>query len=99
MCEASGLAADLDASAVPALPGALELAAAGTAQAGGSARNAREHAAFTDFPADLDPARRALLSDAMTSGGHLAAVPPGAPMDGVRVGTHRGGERGRVGVG
>jgi selenide,water dikinase len=98
MCEASGLAAELDAAAVPALPGALELAAAGTARAGGSARNAREAEAFTDFAPTVDAARRALLSDAMTSGGLLAAVPPGATMDGVRVGTLRDGEPGRIAV-
>jgi selenide,water dikinase len=98
MCEASGLAAELDAAAVPALPGALVLAAAGTARAGGSARNAREAEAFTSFPADLDPARRALLSDAMTSGGLLAAVPPGAAMEGVRIGTLVDGEPGRIAV-
>ena len=96
MCEASGLAAELGAAAVPALPGALELAAAGTAQAGGSARNAREAEKFTDFAPDLDPARRALLSDAMTSGGLLAAVPPGAAMAGVRIGTLRDGAPGRI---
>jgi selenide,water dikinase len=83
---------------VPALPGALELAAAGTAQAGGSARNAREAEAFTDFSPEVDDARRALLSDAMTSGGLLAAVPPGATMDGVRIGALRDGEPGRIAV-
>jgi selenide,water dikinase len=98
MCEASGLAAELDATAVPALPGALELAAAGIAQAGGSARNAREAEAFADFAPDLDPARQALLSDAMTSGGLLAAVPPGASMEGVRIGTLRDGAPGRIAV-
>jgi selenide,water dikinase len=98
MCGASGLAAELDAEAVPALPGALELAEAGTAQAGGSTRNAREAAAFTDFAPDLDPARRTLLSDAMTSGGLLAAVPPGAAMEGVRIGRLVPGEAGRISI-
>ena len=98
MCEASGLEAEVDAAAVPALPGALELAAAGTAQAGGSARNASEAEDFTEFDADLDPARRALLSDAMTSGGLLAAVPAGAPMEGVRIGALRAGRAGRIAV-
>src|SRR3954452_20332860 len=51
VCEASGVGAELDAAAVPALPGALELAAAGTARAGGSARNAAEAERFTDFAA------------------------------------------------
>ncbi len=98
MCEASGLEAEVDAAAVPALPGALELAAAGTARAGGSARNSSEAEAFTEFAAELDPARRALLSDAMTSGGLLAAVPAGAPMEGVRIGALRAGEAGRIAV-
>jgi hypothetical protein len=35
----------------------------------------------------------------MTSGGLLAAVPPGAPMEGVRIGTLVDGEAGRVAVG
>jgi selenide,water dikinase len=98
MCEASGLAAQLEAGAVPALPGALELATAGTAQAGGSARNAREAEAFTDFAPEVEDARRALLSDAMTSGGLLAAIPPGGAMEGVRIGTLRDGEAGRIAV-
>jgi selenide,water dikinase len=99
MCEASGLAAELDAGAVPALPGALELAEAGTATAGGSARNARESEAFTEFGAEVDQARRALLSDAMTSGGLLAAVPAGAAMEGTRIGRLVEGEPGRIAVG
>jgi selenide,water dikinase len=98
MAEASGLAAELDAGAVSALPGALELATAGTATAGGSARNAREADAFTDFAADLDPARRALVSDAMTSGGLLAAVPTGAAMEGTLVGRLVAGAPGRITV-
>jgi selenide,water dikinase len=98
VCEAGGLAAEIDAEAVPALPGALELAAAGTARAGGSARNAREAEAFADFAADVEEARRALLSDAMTSGGLLAAVPAGAPMAGTRIGRLVDGEPGGIDV-
>jgi selenide,water dikinase len=98
MCEASGVEAELDAASVPALPGALELAEAGTARAGGSARNAREAEAFTDFAPGVEAARRALLSDAMTSGGLLAAVPAGATMSGVRIGSLRTGAAGRIAV-
>ena len=98
LCEASGLAAELEAEAVPALPGALELAAAGEALAGGSARNAADAETFVEFAAAVDPARRALLADAMTSGGLLAAVPPGAAMAGTRIGVLVAGEPGRVAV-
>jgi selenide,water dikinase len=96
VCEASGLAAEIDAAAVPTLPGALELAEAGTARAGGSARNAADAERFTTFAAAVAPARRAVLSDAMTSGGLLAAVPPGAAMDGTRIGALVAGEPGRI---
>jgi selenide,water dikinase len=98
MCEASGVTAELDAASVPALPGALELAATGTARAGGSARNAREAETFTTFAADVAEPRRALLSDAMTSGGLLAAVPGGSAMDGTLIGTLVDGAPGRIAV-
>jgi len=87
ICEASGVGAELDAAAVPALPGALELAASGRAEAGGSRRNAEDAARFTAWDDGVPPERRTLLADAMTSGGLLAAVPPGAAMTGTRIGT------------
>lgn len=87
VCEASGLAAEVEAEAVPALPGALELAASGRAEAGGSARNAADAERFTEWGESVSPERRALLTDAMTSGGLLAAVPAGAEMTGTRIGT------------
>jgi selenide,water dikinase len=71
---------------VPALPGALQLAAAGKAEAGGSRRNAEDAARFTAWGDAVAPERRALLTDAMTSGGLLAAVPPGAGMTGTKIG-------------
>ncbi|MGN6815856.1 MAG: selenide, water dikinase SelD [Solirubrobacterales bacterium] len=95
MCEASGLSAEIDGDAVPALPGALELAASGRAEAGGSARNAADAARFTTW-ADVPPERRALLTDAMTSGGLLTAVPPGAEMVGTKIGALLEGEAGRI---
>jgi selenide, water dikinase len=87
VCEASGVGAEIDAAAVPALPGALELAASGKAEAGGSRRNAEDAARFTAWGDEVAPERRALLTDAMTSGGLLTAVPPGAAMTGTRIGT------------
>jgi selenide, water dikinase len=98
LCEASGLAAELEAAAVPALPGALDLAASGRAEAGGSARNAADAERFTSWAEGVRPERRALLSDAMTSGGLLAAVPAGAAMSGTRIGTLVEGEPGRIAV-
>lgn len=86
MCEASGLSAEIDADAVPALPGALDLAASGRAEAGGSLRNAEDAERFTVWSSDVPPERRALLTDAMTSGGLLAAVPAGGEMAGTKIG-------------
>jgi selenide, water dikinase len=98
LCEASGVAAELDAAAVPALPGALELAASGEALSGGSARNGREADAFASWSAAVPGERRVLLSDAMTSGGLLAALPPGSAMPGAKIGTIVAGEPGRIAV-
>jgi selenide,water dikinase len=92
ICEASGVGAQIDAAAVPALPGALDLAASGKAEAGGSGRNAEDAERFTTWSANVPPERRALLTDAMTSGGLLAAVPPGAEMTGKKIGNFVEGE-------
>jgi selenide,water dikinase len=98
LCEASGVAAEIDAAAVPALPGALALAASGEALSGGSARNGREADAFTSWSDAVTADRRVLLSDAMTSGGLLAALPPGSAMPGARIGAIRAGEPGQIAV-
>jgi selenide,water dikinase len=92
VCEASGVRAEIDAAAVPALPGSLELAASGRAEAGGSRRNAADAERFTVWGADVPAERHTLLTDAMTSGGLLAAVPRGAEMTGTRIGTLVAGE-------
>jgi selenide,water dikinase len=84
------------AASVPALPGALELAASGKAEAGGSRRNADDAERFTDWADDVPPERRALLTDAMTSGGLLVAVPRGSEMTGTRIGTLVEGEPSRI---
>lgn len=73
MLEASGVAADLDAGAVPLLEGAREAAAAGHAP-GGTRRNLADLAANLDFDAGVDDVTRLLLADAQTSGGLLMAV-------------------------
>ncbi len=70
---ASGLAAEIDATAVPAIEGVLELLSDERALAGGSKRNRADADTFTTW-GDVDDARRRLVCDAMTSGGLLAAV-------------------------
>jgi selenide,water dikinase len=74
---ASGIAAELDAAAVPAIAGVVELLSDPDerAVAGGTRRNRAHAQQFTLFAADVPEARRWLMCDAMTSGGLLAAVP------------------------
>src|SRR4051795_366972 len=73
LAEASGLAAEIDAAAVPAIDGVLELLSDERALAGGSKRNRADAGGFTTW-GSVDPARARLVCDAMTSGGLLAAV-------------------------
>jgi selenide, water dikinase len=75
LARASGVAAEIDAAAVPAIDGVLELLADERALAGGSKRNRADAEDWTTF-ADVPEARRRLCCDAMTSGGLLAAVAP-----------------------
>ena len=74
MLAASGVAARIDAAAVPLLPGAAELAAAGFVSGGTRANTERMRGwAFLDpaIPAEV----AVLLHDAQTSGGLLLATP------------------------
>ena len=88
LTEAAGLAAVLDAAAVPAIDGVLELLAGDGALAGGSRRNRADAETWTTWAPDVPEARRRLVCDAMTSGGLLAAVPAGAQagIDGAVIG-------------
>jgi selenide, water dikinase len=76
LAEASGLSAELVADQVPAIDGVIELLEdpEGRAVAGGTRRNRTHAETFTSFEDTVPEARRWLLSDAMTSGGLLAAV-------------------------
>src|SRR4051794_36085276 len=76
LAEASGLAAEIDVAAVPAIEGVLELLTDERALAGGSRRNRADAETFTTWGAGVDDAHRRLVCDAMTSGGLLAAVAP-----------------------
>jgi len=73
---ASGVAAEIDAGAVPAIDGVLELLSDVHERAisGGTRRNRAYAEQFSSFAADIPPARRWLVCDAMTSGGLLVAV-------------------------
>src|SRR4051812_45651979 len=94
---ASGLAAEIDASAVPAIEGVLELLADERALAGGSRRNRADADGFASW-GDVPPPRARLVCDAMTSGGLLAAVAPerAGEIDGWVVGRLRDGPPGAL---
>jgi selenide,water dikinase len=99
LATASGLAAEVDAAAVPAIPGVLELlAGADPPVAGGTRRNRAWIEEVTRWAADVPEERRWLLCDAMTSGGLLVSAPPGAGAPGVRIGRLGHGEAGRIEV-
>jgi selenide,water dikinase len=75
---ASGVAASVDAAAVPAIDGVVELLSdpEERAVAGGTRRNRAHAEEFASFADDVPEALRWLVCDAMTSGGLLAAVDP-----------------------
>ena len=75
LCGSSGVAARIDADRVPAITGALELARDERCIAGGTRRNLEHAEGFVEWN-DVAEEQRVLLSDAMTSGGLLVAVPP-----------------------
>jgi selenide,water dikinase len=97
LAAASGLAAEVDAAAVPAV--ALELLEDDRCVAGGSRRNRADAEGFTRW-GDVPEVRRRLLTDAMTSGGLLAAVPAerAGGMDGALIGRLVPGEPGTIAV-
>jgi selenide, water dikinase len=80
LCRESGVAAEVDACAVPALEGVEALLAGSepAGRSGSSARNAAWAEGFAAFDAGVAAWRRRLLVDATTSGGLLLAVPPEA---------------------
>ena len=74
LCAGSGLAAEVDATAVPVIDGVRDLLAAGMV-AGGTQRNHAFVSDSVDFGA-LALEEQYLLADAQTSGGLLLAVDP-----------------------
>jgi selenide,water dikinase len=98
LAAASGLAAEIDALAVPAIEGVLDLLLDDRAVAGGSRRNRADADTFTRWGDDVPELRRRLVTDAMTSGGLLAAVPSADGIDGAVVGRLVPGEPGTIAV-
>ncbi|WP_281381767.1 selenide, water dikinase SelD [Conexibacter arvalis] len=104
LCRESGLAADLEAAAVPALDGVQALLSGGDEEAPGRSGGARRNAAWAEGFATFDggvPAwRRRLVTDATTSGGLLIALPADAAarVPGPVVGTLRAGPPGTIRV-
>jgi selenide, water dikinase len=73
---ASGVAAEIDAAAVPAIDGVEALLSGADAVSGGSRRNRAYAAGFATWGDGVPEWRRRLVCDATTSGGLLAAVAP-----------------------
>jgi selenide,water dikinase len=94
----SGVAAEVDAAAVPAIEGVASLLADEGAVSGGSRRNREYAAGFASFGGGVEAWRERLLCDAMTSGGLLVAVEASraSEVPGVVVGRLVAGEPGAV---
>lgn len=102
LTQASGVAAVLDAAAIPAIDGVLALLADPdeAAVAGGTRRNRTHAETFTTFATSVPAARRWLACDAMTSGGLLVAVDAerAGELPGAVIGRLVAGEPGRIAV-
>ena len=102
LCRESGVAAELDACAVPALEGIEELLSGPEPPglSGGSRRNAAWAEEFASFSYGVPAWRRRLLTDATTSGGLLVVLAPDAPgaMPGSVVGRLVAGPAGTIRV-
>jgi selenide, water dikinase len=94
----SGVAAEVDAAAVPAIDGVEALLADDGAVSGGSRRNREYAEGFASFEAGIEPWRERLVCDATTSGGLLVAVEPAraGEVPGAVVGRLVAGEPGAI---
>jgi selenide,water dikinase len=97
MALASGVALEIDAAAVPAIPGSVELLSLDEPPiAGGTRRNREWVEEFVDWDPGVPESHRWLLCDAMTSGGLLVAAQDGP---GTRIGrVADAGDPGRIRV-
>jgi selenide,water dikinase len=96
---ASGVAAEVDASSVPAIDGVLDLLRGDEPPiAGGTRRNREWVDPFVDWEPGVPEELAWLVCDAMTSGGLLVAAAPGSGAPGTRIGRLVEGEPGRIAV-
>jgi len=96
---ASGLTAEVEAGAVPAIDGVLDLLRSPVPPiAGGSRCNREWLEPQVDWAEGVGEELRWLLCDAMTSGGLLVAAAPGSGAPGVRIGRLVEGAPGRLRV-
>jgi selenide,water dikinase len=99
MTLASGVAAEVEAGAVPPIQGVMELLGSSEPPiAGGSRRNREWVTPWVDWDDGVPEERRWLLCDAMTSGGLLIAARPDAGAPGTQIGRIVEGEAGRIAV-
>lgn len=96
---ASGLSAQVEAKAVPAIDGVLELLDRDEPPvAGGTRRNRDWVQPHVHWSGGVPEQLRWLLCDAMTSGGLLVAAPPGSGAPGERIGCLLEGPSGTIAV-
>jgi selenide,water dikinase len=96
LCAASGVHARVRVADLPLLPGVDDMARAGLIP-GGSQRNRRAADAYAEIAPDVDPVLALVACDAQTSGGLLAAVPPGgSAVPGTVIGEIVAGPPGRI---
>src|SRR5919197_2866182 len=99
LAKASGVAAEIEAGAVPAIDGVLELLISDEPPIAGGTRRNREWVEPTVTWADDVPEElRWLVTDAMTSGGLLIAAAPGSGAPGTRIGRLTQGVPGEMAV-
>jgi len=99
MVASSGVGAEVEANAVPAIAGVLDLLLREDPPiAGGTRRNRTWAEEVVSWGPDVPEERRWLLCDAMTSGGLLIAAPAGADLPGARVGRVTEGPPGQISV-
>jgi selenide, water dikinase len=94
----SGVAAEVDAAAVPAIDGVDPLLADDRGVSGGSRRNREYASAFATFAPGVEPWRERLVCDATTSGGLLVAIDHtrAAELPGAVIGRLVAGEPGAI---
>jgi selenide, water dikinase len=99
LASASGVEAEVEAEAIPAIEGVLDLLGGSEPPvAGGSRRNREWVGPAVEWADYVAEERRWLLCDAMTSGGLLVAAAPGSAAPGTLIGRLGEGESGRISV-